>query len=343
LSRKAPFALQAFAPAPNEGAFFLNSSIEHAVVEVTAKGTFHEDNLLFPVISVKRRNALAWKKAFERPRAGCNDHYVISENVFLKWIAAATLPMALIVTVSALPMTAVAKTQIDDSTGRLVNQSDSSSDSSSSGSADTVETPHVKPATQVGPAAAEKYFKKKKDREPADDGNSDGQTSGSVSSPHYGDHSLSLGIGGFLAGDTYSWGSTPHNTGAGRMNAEMTYRMGAVSALADWSLRVDYLGYGLPEGNAAELAFSPVLMIPEATSKFPVYFGIGAGPGVFVQQVSQQSSICLNYQIFGGLRFYDVLENTGFFMEAGLKNNFLLTSLGQFNGTYLATGAVFTF
>ena len=117
-------------------------------------------------------------------------------------------------------------------------------------------------------------------------------------------------------------GSTSHNTGAGRMTAEMTYRMGALSALADWSLRVDYLGYGLPDGNAAELAFSPVLMIPEATSKFPVYFGIGAGPGIFVQQVSQQSSICMNYQIFGGLRFYDVLENTGFFVEAGLKNNF---------------------
>jgi hypothetical protein len=84
-------------------------------------------------------------------------------------------------------------------------------------------------------------------------------------------------------------------------------------------------------------------MFPDASSKFPLYFGGGIGPGIFLNQIPDESSVSLDYQLFAGVRFFDVFRNTGFFVEAGLKDHFLLTSDGQFNGTYAALGLVFTF
>jgi hypothetical protein len=51
----------------------------------------------------------------------------------------------------------------------------------------------------------------------------------------------------------------------------------------------------------------------------------------------------LDYQLIAGARFFDVFENAGFFIESGLKNHLQLWDQGQFNGTFLSAGAVFTF
>jgi hypothetical protein len=67
------------------------------------------------------------------------------------------------------------------------------------------------------------------------------------------------------------------------------------------------------------------------------------GPGIFFKQASQESSLSLDYELVAGARLFDMVENTGFFLEFGLKNHLLLLSDGQFNGVYLAGGALFTF
>lgn len=84
-------------------------------------------------------------------------------------------------------------------------------------------------------------------------------------------------------------------------------------------------------------------MFPDASSKFPLYFGVGAGLGVFVKQLSGESAMSLDYQVLAGARFFDLFNNAGFFLEAGLKNHMHMLSDGQFNGTFVAAGSVFTF
>ncbi len=157
------------------------------------------------------------------------------------------------------------------------------------------------------------------------------------------DHYLGLHLGAFMGGDSYQWGSNPKVSNPGRLTAGVTYRMGQMSALADWVIRGDFIGYSLPENNALQLGIVPMVMFPDSSSHFPLYFGFGAGPGLFFQQIQAESFLALDYQLVGGVRFFNVLESTGFFIETGLKNHIHLLSDGQFNGLFLAGGALFTF
>jgi hypothetical protein len=86
-----------------------------------------------------------------------------------------------------------------------------------------------------------------------------------------------------------------------------------------------------------------MILLPEASSKFPLFFGLGLGPGFFFNQISQESFLSVNYQLVAGARFFNVLQSTGFFIEGGLKNGFLLLTDGQYLGYFLAIGAVFAF
>ncbi len=194
------------------------------------------------------------------------------------------------------------------------------------------------PAVQGSPAPApsgenqaRKYFQKR----------SDGQQNDNSVSPN--DHYLALHLGGFLGSDAYQWGGTPHVSNAGRLQGGVTYRMGELGRLADWALRADFIGYQFPEGTALNFAVLPMILFPDAASTFPVYFGIGVGPGVFFQQITNESTLSLNYELVGGVRFFNLIGNTGFFVETGLKNEVHLLSDGQFNGFFLSVGALFVF
>src|ERR1035441_9014172 len=65
-----------------------------------------------------------------------------------------------------------------------------------------------------GEAEARKYFKKSKKVV---------EDTYQQMSPD--DHYLALHVGSFLANDAYQYGATPHNTGNGRLNAGLTYRV----------------------------------------------------------------------------------------------------------------------
>lgn len=157
------------------------------------------------------------------------------------------------------------------------------------------------------------------------------------------DHYLAVHVGSFISDNTYAWGTPSTQTNVGNWNVGVTYRMGEWHNSMDLGLRVDLQSFGLHEGRATKLSFVPVITFPDAGAKFPLYFGGGVGFGVFTQQLTSESPLSLDYQLFAGVRFFDVLQNTGFFVEAGLKNHFLVLSDGQFNGTFAALGCVFTF
>lgn len=155
-------------------------------------------------------------------------------------------------------------------------------------------------------------------------------------------HYLAIHVGSFVTDNAYNWGHDSQ-TNIGRFNAGLTYRVSEWSNSIDVNVRVDYLTYQLDLGRASQLVFLPLITFPDVTSKFPLYFGVGAGAGVFFNQIQNQSSLSLDYQLIAGVRFFNLWQNVGAFVESGLKNHVHLTSTGQFNGTFLSVGSNFTF
>lgn len=189
-------------------------------------------------------------------------------------------------------------------------------------------------APKVGRAAAAKYFQvhpEEKIRQIASD------DYGLSSDARF----LTLGFGQYTKSDTYNWGNNKEE-GVGSWGLDMTYRIDS-SNYIDYALRVSYTEYKPASQRANKLSFMYAVILPDAGSKFPLYFGAAAGPGAFLTQISGESSLSLDYQLFFGLRMFNTFDKTGFYVEGGMKNHIQLTADGQLNGTYLSAGAVFTF
>lgn len=182
---------------------------------------------------------------------------------------------------------------------------------------------------RVGRGAAARYFQ---DEQPVVQ-----QSSG----PR--DHYLALHIGKFMNGQAWEWGQRGRENDAGSMTFGLTYRLYEWSNSSDMALRVDFNEYSVVNEKPLKMSLMPVFLFPDANSRFPLYFGAGAGLGVFFKQVQDEASLSFDYQLIAGARFFDVFESTGFFIETGMKNHVQLTTSGQFNGVFLSGGAVFTF
>lgn len=187
-------------------------------------------------------------------------------------------------------------------------------------------------APRVGRDAAAKYFQKKGDSE---DSNSRIQGAS--------DHYLAISLGRYASSQSYDWGRQGQQNGVGGNGVDVTYRVGEWYKSMDLNLRIGYNEYSVGGEDTSKLSFMPMITFPDASSRFPLYFGAGGGLGVFLKQANGKSPLALDYQLVIGARFFDIFENTGFFVEAGLKNHLLITSSGQLNGTFLAGGLVFTF
>ena len=188
----------------------------------------------------------------------------------------------------------------------------------------------------VGRRAAEKYMASKADAPAASD-----REAGQLLSPT--DHYLAVHIGRFVSDNAYRWGSRDNQSNVGGAVVGVTYRIGEWQHSMDLAFRLDYNAFGLDDGSAGKLSFLPMITFPEASSRFPLYLGAGVGVGIFTKQIDQKSALTLDYQLVLGARFFEVFANTGFFIEAGLKNSLFLLTDGQFNGTFVAVGPVFTF
>lgn len=157
------------------------------------------------------------------------------------------------------------------------------------------------------------------------------------------EHYLALHIGSYLSDDAYHWGGSARQKDVGGLNVGLTYRMGEWVNAADFALRFDVSTFKLASGNATKLSFLPMILFPDASSRFPLYFGGGIGVGIMAKQLQDESTLTFDYQLLLGARFFDVFPSTGFFVEAGVKNHLHLLSDGQFNGAFIAVGSVFTF
>jgi hypothetical protein len=156
------------------------------------------------------------------------------------------------------------------------------------------------------------------------------------------EHFLALHLGGYVDSESYKWGASDYSD-AGKLTVGLTYRMGEWTKTMDLFLRVDFSSFEIPDDKQTKMSVMPLVLFPEASSKFPLYFGVGAGLGVFFKQLRDESALSLDYQLVAGLRLFDVLDSVGFNFEMGLKNHFHLLSDGQFNGVFAAAGVIFSF
>lgn len=157
------------------------------------------------------------------------------------------------------------------------------------------------------------------------------------------DHFLTLGFSNYLSSDSYRWGQSGSEEKVGKWGVDMMYRIGQYSNTIDQALRISYNEFDVQNYRASKLSFLYAITLPDAGSQFPFYFGAALGAGVFLKQLQDESPLSLDYQLYLGLRLFNVVDNTGFYIEGGLKNHLQLTSDGQLNGSFVSAGAVFTF
>ena len=203
--------------------------------------------------------------------------------------------------------------------------------------------PAIRKGSRVGRQAAAKYMAPKnpdsgtevqtESERPRERGYSAGAS----------DHYLAVHVGWFANDNAYKWGAADSQQNVGRYNFGLTYRMGEWVNSMDLLFRFDVARMNLADGGVTKFSLLPMVTFPDASSRFPLYFGAGIGLGVFGNQIAGESAISLDYQVVAGARFFNLWGQTGLFVEGGVKNHILLLSDGQFNGTFIATGLVFTF
>lgn len=186
-------------------------------------------------------------------------------------------------------------------------------------------------APKVGRGAAAKYLSKDKVEE-----------SPSKSKVSDGDNFLSILVGPFVSSASYAWKGNDKRTGIGKNNLAVTYLFDQWNGI-DTNIRIELTEFGMDDEKPSKLSLLPLWTLPMAETHFPLYFGLGAGVGIFLKQIEQESNLTLEYQAVTGLRFPNLLESSGFIVELGFKNHLHLLSDGQFSGTSLSVGAIFNF
>lgn len=193
-------------------------------------------------------------------------------------------------------------------------------------------------APKVGRSAAAKYFQQNPEEQSKNQRYVASHEAGLSNEERY----LALGLSLFTKSESYNWGTINKAQDVGKLGLDMTYRLDQ-SNYIDYALRVSYNEYEVQSQRANKISFMYAVTLPDASSKFPLYFGAAAGPGVFFTQLGNESVLTLDYLLYFGLRIFNLLDTTGFYIEGGMKNHIQLTSDGQLNGTYISAGAVFTF
>lgn len=187
---------------------------------------------------------------------------------------------------------------------------------------------------RVGRKAAAKYFTK--------DSNESEVEAPASSGAGVGDGMLMLHVGGYTSSASYQWKNSVKREGIAKATYGITYLFDQWAGL-DVNIRFDFNEYKIEEERATKLSFMPLWTFPRAESNFPLYFGFGAGAGVFFTQIADESNLSFDYQLVAGARLLNIVGNGGAFIEFGLKNHLHLLSDGQLNATALSGGAVFTF
>lgn len=182
-------------------------------------------------------------------------------------------------------------------------------------------------APKVGRKAAEKYFPPQPEyRESAPAG----------------DNVLMILAGTYVSSASYNWKGSAKRTGVAKSSIGITYLFDRWESM-DMNFRAEFNEFELDDVKPLKLTLMPLITFPAAATQFPLYFGIGAGAGIFFTQVEEESDLSFDYQLLAGLRLMDLYEGVGFVAEFSLKNHLHLVSDGQLNGSAVSVGAVFNF
>ena len=184
---------------------------------------------------------------------------------------------------------------------------------------------------EVGEKAARKYFEER-------------ESSKSERSPsNEGSRYLALHFGPFLNDKQYRWGDKDRSEDVGQLIFGVDYRMGQWTSSMDLLLRADLISFDIDEENPLKLSLMPVVTFPDVEGNFPLYFGAGAGVGVFFRQLDDESELSFDYALLTGVRFPELFESGGLIFEAGYRGQVFLLSSGQHTGVYVTVGGVFNF
>ena len=200
------------------------------------------------------------------------------------------------------------------------------------------------PRPRVGKGAAADYFKAREEHREAANGRSERrsterQPDSSASAGRY----LTIHMGSFISDKAYRWGANSHDTNVGSGLFGVTYRVGEWKSSMDLLVRAELMSYSVDGQHPVKLAFMPIVAFPDSRSDFPLYFGAGAGGGIFFKQLADSSDLSIDYSVLIGARFLHVLGDAGLFVETGIKGQFFLLSEGQQQGVYLLAGGAFVF
>ncbi len=199
-------------------------------------------------------------------------------------------------------------------------------------------------APKVGRTAAARYFQLEKQAERRGTASEDnGSSSLSSGGSYLKDHFMALGFGTFSDGTAYNWGQNGKQTKVGKWGADLTYRFSEQEYLFDESLKISYNQYEPADQSLSKLSVLYAFSFPESNSKFPIYFGAAGGLGVYLKQIDEESMISFDYQLYLGLRAFNLFDSVGVYIEGGMRNHLHITSDGQFNGTFLSLGTIFNF
>ena len=157
-----------------------------------------------------------------------------------------------------------------------------------------------------------------------------------------GDNFMMLDYGGYTKSEAYQWPLTGPKKSVAKSTYGITYLLSEWNSL-DLNLRADFNEFLINQERLVKISFLPLVTFPRIETRFPIYFGMGAGLGVFFKQIDSESNLSFDYQLVTGVRMMDVLNGMGFFVEYGLKNHLHLLSDGQLNATAVSGGAVFSF
>src|SRR5690606_9809031 len=157
------------------------------------------------------------------------------------------------------------------------------------------------------------------------------------------DRYLSIHVGTYINDRQYRWGDRDRADDVGEAMLGVTYRFGEWSRSMDFLFRAELNSYEIDGESPLKLTLMPIIAFPDARSDFPLYFGAGAGLGIFFEQVENESDLSFDYALIIGGRFLDLWDGGGLMVETGLKGQVNLLSSGQHDGVYLAAGGIFEF
>lgn len=145
-----------------------------------------------------------------------------------------------------------------------------------------------------------------------------------------------------LKDTAYSWGNSKQDQLL-KWSAGISYKWDNFGNFGDSIFKVKVSSFNIQGRSILKNSLLFGVSFPDIDSGFPFYFGTSIGAGFFFNQIPLESILSLDYQAYLGLRFVNIYNTMGAFVEWGLDNHFFVLSSGQYDNIYLAVGLSFVF